>query len=545
MKRLLLALLFLSSVALSTDDRFSLFDQAVAQAGGTVAGKFSFIYTTATDGTLGALAPSTAGLFLQTNSTTSAPTWAAAVTSVGLSMPSQFGVANSPVTTTGTLTVTWNTQTANYGFFGPTSGSAAAPTFRALVMADLFPTETANYVLAGPTTGSPALPTFRALVAGDVPTLNQDTTGKAAKADALSTTGASVNVSAAAPPVGGYGLIATDATHATWQALAGGGTVTNIATTAPITGGPITATGTLGCATMVASGGSHAPGCTPDPGASAGSTKFLREDATFAVPAGAGVSVTTKADIQTYSTAPDRLGVGVDGTILTAASGEATGLKFGSGPLATKGDLFTYSTTGAKLAVGADGKVLVADSTQTTGLGYSGGWVQISKITTAASQATVDFTSIPANYTDLVVIFQARSNLSGAVEGMSLKFNNDGTSGNYYTGQYFVSVSTTSASATNGASAAGVGVGNVSGTTALTGSPTDGSVTINNYLGTTFYKRAKAFITYAQASGAAQEANMIVSGVWKNTAAITRLTFSVPTSFVNGSVFTLYGVGTP
>lgn len=43
-----------------------------------------------------------------------------------------------------------------------------------------FDTQTATYVLAGPATGDPAAPTFRALLAGDIPTLNQNTTGTAA-----------------------------------------------------------------------------------------------------------------------------------------------------------------------------------------------------------------------------------------------------------------------------------------------------------------------------------------------------------------------------
>ena len=40
-------------------------------------------------------------------------------------------------------------------------------------------TKAANTVLAGPTTGAPAAPTFRALVPADIPTLNQSTTGTA------------------------------------------------------------------------------------------------------------------------------------------------------------------------------------------------------------------------------------------------------------------------------------------------------------------------------------------------------------------------------
>jgi len=59
------------------------------------------------------------------------------VTSVGLSLPSIFTVTGSPVTTSGTLTATLATETANYVFAGPTSGAASAPSFRALVSSDI------------------------------------------------------------------------------------------------------------------------------------------------------------------------------------------------------------------------------------------------------------------------------------------------------------------------------------------------------------------------------------------------------------------------
>ena len=61
----------------------------------------------------------------------------AGVTSVGLTMPAQFTVTGSPVTSTGTLAASWATVAANLTFAGPASGAAAAPTFRALVGADL------------------------------------------------------------------------------------------------------------------------------------------------------------------------------------------------------------------------------------------------------------------------------------------------------------------------------------------------------------------------------------------------------------------------
>lgn len=62
---------------------------------------------------------------------------AGTVTSVALSLPSIFSVSGSPVTTSGTLTGTLATQTANTIFAGPTTGGAATPTFRALVAADI------------------------------------------------------------------------------------------------------------------------------------------------------------------------------------------------------------------------------------------------------------------------------------------------------------------------------------------------------------------------------------------------------------------------
>ena len=59
------------------------------------------------------------------------------VTSVSLTLPSIFNVSGSPVTSSGTLSASLATQAANSVFAGPGSGSAASPTFRSLVNADL------------------------------------------------------------------------------------------------------------------------------------------------------------------------------------------------------------------------------------------------------------------------------------------------------------------------------------------------------------------------------------------------------------------------
>jgi len=59
------------------------------------------------------------------------------VTSVALAAPAEFSVSGSPVTGAGALTFAKASQSANLVWAGPTSGGAAAPTFRGLVAADL------------------------------------------------------------------------------------------------------------------------------------------------------------------------------------------------------------------------------------------------------------------------------------------------------------------------------------------------------------------------------------------------------------------------
>lgn len=113
------------------------------EVGGTVGGILPPRLTTTQRN---AISSPAAGLHLY-NSTTGNFTWydgstwrepgAGTVTSVGLSLPSIFSVSGSPVTTSGTLTGTLATQSANLVFAGPTAGGAATPTFRSLVTADL------------------------------------------------------------------------------------------------------------------------------------------------------------------------------------------------------------------------------------------------------------------------------------------------------------------------------------------------------------------------------------------------------------------------
>lgn len=86
------------------------------------------------------------------------------------------------------------------------------------------------------------------------------------------------------------------ANYASGKILIGqGSAIPAVATVGPrltLAGGIISAD-VQSSSTFIASGSGHAGGLVPDPGATAGTTKFLREDATFAIPAASVASGTS------------------------------------------------------------------------------------------------------------------------------------------------------------------------------------------------------------------------------------------------------------
>ena len=78
-----------------------------------------------------------------------------AVTSVGATVPAFMTISGSPITSSGTLAFGLANESANTIFAGPTTGSAAAPSFRSIVLADL-PALSANTVLGALTATTPS-----------------------------------------------------------------------------------------------------------------------------------------------------------------------------------------------------------------------------------------------------------------------------------------------------------------------------------------------------------------------------------------------------
>jgi len=248
-------------------------------------------YVLTSNGTTASWAASTGGV---TSVTGTSPVVSSGGSTPAISLAASYGDTQNP----------YASKTANYVLAAP-NGAAGAPTFRAIVAADIptlnqNTTGTASNVTGtvaianggtGSTTAQAAInslvstvtnrrflrgdgtnATMALIQVADVPTLNQDTTGTAAKATNIAggaslqipyNTGTDATSFIAAPTIGSTYLQYTGTGFA-WAAAAGAGTVTSVAATVPsflsISGSPITTAGTLaisysGTALPIANGG--------------------------------------------------------------------------------------------------------------------------------------------------------------------------------------------------------------------------------------------------------------------------------------------------
>ena len=251
---------------------------------------------------------------------TSASSGMAPVTSVGATAPIQSSGGVTPTisitqasgTTNGYLSSTDWTTFNNKGSGTVTSVTGTAPVASsggatpAISLAsgygdtqNPFASKTANYFLAAPN-GVAGAPTFRAIVAADIPTLNQNTTGSSGSCTGNAATATSATTATTATNQSGGTVNATtgsfsgqvtstvatgtspfaitsttlnsnlnadllDGNHASAFYLATNpsgytsntGTVTNVATGTGLSGGPITTTGTISLANTTVSAGSY------------------------------------------------------------------------------------------------------------------------------------------------------------------------------------------------------------------------------------------------------------------------------------------------
>ena len=177
-------------------------------------------------------------------------------------------------------------------------------------------------------------------------------------------------------------------------------------------------------------------------------TDLVKDGAAAIRTLGSSVDTTTKAlnpettlgDIAYRSATSNtntRLAIGSAGQVLTVAAGVPSWASpSDQTPLTTKGDVFTFSTVDARLGVGANGTVLTADSAEATGLkwvapaGSSKNWSLVNAGGTALTgAATITVSGISG--ADEIMVLVAGGSTANTGSFVSYRFNGD-TGSNYF-----------------------------------------------------------------------------------------------------------------
>jgi hypothetical protein len=156
-------------------------------------------------------------------------------------------------------------------------------------------------------------------------------------------------------------------------------------------------------------------------------------------------------------------------------------------------------------------------------------YVSIASQTLSSAAATVTFSSIPATYTDLVLIISAMT----ASQDIKMNFNSD-TSTNY---SFTFLIGTGSSAISNRGSSQTFMLLDSYGYPQST-TPNASITNIQNYSNTTTYKTC-----LTRSSNGATGTDAVVN-LWRSTSAITTILLQVynSTNFAIGSTFTLYGI---
>ena len=154
----------------------------------------------------------------------------------------------------------------------------------------------------------------------------------------------------------------------------------------------------------------------------------------------------------------------------------------------------------------------------------------IATTTLGSAQASVSFSSISGSYTDLVIIYNAKS--STGTPDMTFQINGD-TATNYSATR----LTGTGSAANSGRYTSKTYAQLDEYAYATTSNETLGIVNVMNYSNTTTYK------TIISRSNAAANGVEAFVNLWRSTSAITSIVFSFTSgNIASGATFTLYGI---
>jgi hypothetical protein len=166
-------------------------------------------------------------------------------------------------------------------------------------------------------------------------------------------------------------------------------------------------------------------------------------------------------------------------------------------------------------------------------------FIKIASVTVGAGgAANIDFTSIPATYTDLCVKYSTRVTASATFSDLNIRFNGS-TSG--YSERMLAGNSTSAFSAATSGSLINWGASD--GSTATTSTFSNGEIYLPNYAGSTNKSMSQDVVTENNSAATNSITMQIHAGLWSNTAAITQVTL-IPSSgtLVQYTTATLYGI---
>ena len=166
----------------------------------------------------------------------------------------------------------------------------------------------------------------------------------------------------------------------------------------------------------------------------------------------------------------------------------------------------------------------------------------ISSVTVGSGgAANIEFTSIPATYTDLVIKGSARCNFAGETDRyMDVTFNNSGGTA-YSTRELLASGS--SVSSLNWSSMAQFYGFIQAAVTATANTFSNFEFYIPNYAGSNYKSISNDGVSETNASAGTNRLLSLSASLWANTAAITSIKIASPSSsFIQYSNFYLYGI---
>ena len=167
--------------------------------------------------------------------------------------------------------------------------------------------------------------------------------------------------------------------------------------------------------------------------------------------------------------------------------------------------------------------------------------VLLADTTLASAAASVDLTSIPAHWTNLMLVVYGRGDFGAVGVTGCLRFNND-SAGNY--DQEILRGNNATASALNALASTSISIGSFPGASGTANYFGMCAVLIPNYANAVGQKASIAWGAARFTSAATDMYNDIVGGFWRSTAAINRVTvFPNSGNFEVGTRVSLYGMG--